>query len=1539
MSIASNDPDHNPWQVELKAQRDYGRLDLFSEYSVSYGTCLGDTVYYDVPVYTVGNRQPTFIKYEFVSGHNDFRLIKPNPGTVIQDYANFSVRFAPQDSAMRRGVYRFIHGNTSCPDTTLVAFSGLGQQTIVRASATTIDFGKICAGEVKDTTITLQNLGNTWASVGILEHVSGAPLFSSPDFTVFLLQDSSETYHLRFKPYAAGAFEGRYRATYGLCEDTLFFTFKGEGLETKVEFDPKSPIRIGPIFANRIAGQTVTVSNTGTTAANITRIRFSKILPPLQFSSQPKLPMLLAPGQSTTFGLRFSPTKIGDYNTSVIVEWDARCADTAAVDINAICVPNPAIEAPTSVDMGVQPCPAPLRDTIIIRNKGNGPLVFYSVSVTGPDFMHFSVIQPGPNDTAKAGSAYPMIVEFNRPTAGRSNAIIRITHNDFEAGRTDINVTAERTVSEYAVEGDSATAFFTRLFVPEVRQFTIRNIGNEQLTVTDVRVVKAGSVFSVTPQQTLPVTLQPNATTTFEVTFTPNARGPFTGVIEVESDPCTNIHVLTLTGSGDTDGLSPDRGDIDFALDPCSFTPACETVVLKNMSPEPVEVLGLSITQAGTTFSIDPAIATPFVMASNAEQTVRVCASPTVSDSEQGTLVITSNDPVYPTLSVALRAARDSSGIAVSESSIDFGRLADCMTTSPQRITITNTGDLRETVDIRFTNGGAAFSSTMTATETINPGRSFSFDVDFTRPGYGVFDDEIVLTMQRCGIEYRIPLHAELIRQEYLVAPDPLAFPVVNVGGTSTRQFTLQNNGGFNATIARIDVSPAGLFSLAGAAPSTIAAGGTENIGLRFTPTAEGDFTATVCVIVAAPCPDTICLTVEGRAVRGTLEVQPPQLVFGTKAQCELTTLFDTLRNSGSGPISIVSATITGAGAAAFTNLTPVVAPEVVNAGGIRIFEIRYDPSMAPGDGAVLAALTVRTDDGVLPQFDIPLEGGRVTLRADAGGTVDFGPVQTGNPEVRTVTLRNDGSTPLCYTTASFPAELTVLPAPPFCIDPGNTLDVQLTLTTTTSGLFSGRLALRVDAPCVDSTIFSLTARGEQGTLTQIDTIDLGVDFWCVARTTRFDIASTYLEAVVLEGVRMEGPDASFVQILSPDPSTLPRQIAPGGTENVVLTLSPEEVTRDYSATFVSTFTAFGSTIERRTVIVARRVVPSITVGTATFPVVVLGQSGGTQTITITNTSELPLPVDAASLGGPDFILRGLVPPAPATLQPGASMQASIEFIPQSLGILTDSLLVESDPCGSTLYVFSGGISGTGIAQPIVDAVLSVGDIQAEADAVIDIPIRTDSDLGVADVTGWAGSIRFNRSMLWPMEMVKEGSLSSGMQVGFTYDNVNGEVAITATGGRVASGAGVLAWLRCRVLVGNALSTPLRMSDDFGFTGGFASVAGRTDGSFELVNYCLPGERLVDVTGGLLLRQNTPNPVSLGARGTTAISYTLPDETTVSLDLYDLIGRHVRTIDEGPRAKGSHTVLADVRSLRSGTYMYVLRTTDGSAVRRMVIVP
>ena len=86
--------------------------------------------------------------------------------------------------------------------------------------------------------------------------------------------------------------------------------------------------------------------------------------------------------------------------------------------------------------------------------------------------------------------------------------------------------------------------------------------------------------------------------------------------------------------------------------------------------------------------------------------------------------------------------------------------------------------------------------------------------------------------------------------------------------------------------------------------------------------------------------------------------------------------------------------------------------------------------------------------------------------------------------------------------------------------------------------------------------------------------------------------------------------------------------------------------------------------------------------------------------------------------------------------------------------------------------------------------------------------------------------------------------------------------------------------------------------------------------------------------GGLGLAQNSPNPF----RGWTSISYDLPAATEVSLDLFDVAGRRIRTLDRGPRSAGPHQVRLDAQGLPAGIYYYRIRAGENWEGKRCTVV-
>ena len=81
------------------------------------------------------------------------------------------------------------------------------------------------------------------------------------------------------------------------------------------------------------------------------------------------------------------------------------------------------------------------------------------------------------------------------------------------------------------------------------------------------------------------------------------------------------------------------------------------------------------------------------------------------------------------------------------------------------------------------------------------------------------------------------------------------------------------------------------------------------------------------------------------------------------------------------------------------------------------------------------------------------------------------------------------------------------------------------------------------------------------------------------------------------------------------------------------------------------------------------------------------------------------------------------------------------------------------------------------------------------------------------------------------------------------------------------------------------------------------------------------------------LRQNYPNPFNPA----TTINYKIPAMTHVTLQVFDVTGRHVATLVNGNRPAGSHVVEFDASSLPSGLYFYKLTAGNQHQVRKMMV--
>jgi predicted outer membrane repeat protein len=93
-----------------------------------------------------------------------------------------------------------------------------------------------------------------------------------------------------------------------------------------------------------------------------------------------------------------------------------------------------------------------------------------------------------------------------------------------------------------------------------------------------------------------------------------------------------------------------------------------------------------------------------------------------------------------------------------------------------------------------------------------------------------------------------------------------------------------------------------------------------------------------------------------------------------------------------------------------------------------------------------------------------------------------------------------------------------------------------------------------------------------------------------------------------------------------------------------------------------------------------------------------------------------------------------------------------------------------------------------------------------------------------------------------------------------------------------------------------------------------------------------PSETLVP--DAFSLAQNYPNPFN----AETVIEYSLTDDAHVTIDIYDMLGRHLTTLVDSRRPAGNNQVVWDAAGQASGVYFYSIRVGESTETRKMSLL-
>ena len=88
------------------------------------------------------------------------------------------------------------------------------------------------------------------------------------------------------------------------------------------------------------------------------------------------------------------------------------------------------------------------------------------------------------------------------------------------------------------------------------------------------------------------------------------------------------------------------------------------------------------------------------------------------------------------------------------------------------------------------------------------------------------------------------------------------------------------------------------------------------------------------------------------------------------------------------------------------------------------------------------------------------------------------------------------------------------------------------------------------------------------------------------------------------------------------------------------------------------------------------------------------------------------------------------------------------------------------------------------------------------------------------------------------------------------------------------------------------------------------------------------------VPAAFVLEQNYPNPFN----PSTTIHFTVVQSSDVRLQVFDVLGRSVAMLVDGPLVAGRHKVVWEAGSAPSGVYVYRIQTGRRVETKQMVLM-
>ena len=422
-------------------------------------------------------------------------------------------------------------------------------------------------------------------------------------------------------------------------------------------------------------------------------------------------------------------------------------------------------------------------------------------------------------------------------------------------------------------------------------------------------------------------------------------------------------------------------------------------------------------------------------------------------------------------------ASPGSRRLAVTPGSLDFGNVP-LNSTMTQSVTLASTGTGSVTIDsavlseVSFTMSGVTFPLTLGA------GQSEVLNVTFKPTAFaaasGVLsissnsEDSSTATVHVTGTGVAVPV------PQLTVSATSLSFGNMTVNSTATETVTLTSTGTEPVTVNGAGISGTGYAVSGSTFPVSLNPGSSLTLQVAFDPKAAGASAGTLTISSNAN-PATVSLSGTGVAAPvPQLTVSATGLNFGYVTVNSTATEAITLKSTGTAPVTVNGAGVSGTGYAVSGSTFPVS----LNPGSSLTLQVTFDPKTA---GASAGTLTISSNAN---PATVSLSGTGVAAPVPqltvSATSLSFGNVTVNSTATEAISLKSTGTGPVTLSGVSVSgsgfstAAITV----PLKLDPGQALNLQITFTPTVAGAAMGSLVVTSDSSSNATATVSLSGTG-----------------------------------------------------------------------------------------------------------------------------------------------------------------------------------------------------------------------------------------------------------------------------------------------------------------------------------------------------------------------------------------------------------------------------------------------------------------------------